>query len=1776
MLLFYYTQYMSQVIRKYDSGGKTEKPKLFSISGLGDFDQNALIERGYRDVDDYISKKGLKGSMASNFRNAVQYMLEGINNGTLTMDAMGNFQDKTGRASSTGELDRKKFLGIKTGIKDTDNNAYGIAADYLHGLVMSSPKYKQPEAPAAKPWNIETDLANAALGGNWSMESWNKLDYDPETKKWSTTNRQKYISQVLANRLKYLEENPEFDYNKDVFSSREDYLSRFRDAVGKLQDGSYDAQDYATFARLGLTDMDKYLKTDFSTQTETPAAPVVEGRTGRVDTGWSNPDYERTIDDKGVYHIYKKGSGEEVHGVIPGNVFNGVGNRYAFDGNIYDDSNLPEKYKKDIELARRAQLNDYTKLTGDNPFTKSLMDQGYGYITDLSSYASGLGENGTLYGAYHDPSDVNAKFGFYLKDPETGRMRSGQVRYNDTLGEYQFMGDDNNVVNLGAYNQGGSRTNAGTTFVNYNDTSAENLHNLMNAWINDPDLNNPASEAYKMVQNTLSKWIRSGNSPFKEQNGIFHWQEGDNFMNARMNKDGQWEWAFNDKFINPSSSSGATRRANARMSEKDMEQYRQLMSKYKQGTFFEPSLSPEERRIFADLRGKRMADLRSIPASTRTQEEKDELYYLGGFKEGGVITAQLGTKFTKVEDKPQVKEVELSEERKEKNKKVHQSFTGRSNVALWDNKDITDAGGVLKTSDKVRLGAAMADLASVGLGFVPGANIASTGIGIGSSLTEFGADWASDGLDWGDVGRLGMNLGMDALSLIPVGKTLKATKVLGKIKKSIPLIMTAINAANYLDPTIREEYGKTLSKLVKGNIGSLNTGDFKNLSAIASTVLGVKNVAQTTKGRWNTSTTPSGKRRVTAMINGKQQTLDVDDAFFQNTKGKNQVSELKAKFAEQYNKANNLEGDKAIKPENVAVDTKYFGRRPQSEKVAGTKNDGTWVSNTLLGKYFLGYVDPSKPRGNANIPFSDAWFYKNGWVGGRTRAEKQDIKNRWAESRKRAGQIREQQNKELTQKGVESITDIAQALNTAGKYRTQLALPAPGNTHRVFVMGDGKAKPTIQDKTDPSKLRRPSSYQDLAVPTGGTSVEAPSADAVRVVNTVNSILDPFIKTKNLPAVIPDSRNAEKIVASRTIQPSQRLDQFIESQIPGGRQFGRQRAKTEREYRDIFHPVAEREYNQVWDEAIRNRKDFGYEEVTPRRSIYAPPTPTEIYIVPEGAMKDPNARYLWELINSKSSTAHVKRDNLPHKSKNKKKKTSRDDRATKKEFGGILLREGGLIPKYQGGNVMQRGTKGSWLNNENTYKDATNLGAWDSYYDMNKIIDDINTSRLLAQQNADEFINTLNGLASQNLPWKKQLNARGYKNWNQLYKTTGFNKYFGEDEGRFDYLGPSTWNRRLFLQTLGSRYNSPENALSVGNDKIWYGDGTWKKVEKALSEPDAEEKVEIVTGQKQAETPATNATTGRRITLPDATSKKFSIHPEDALALGRMVGGLVTNNRAAKLYKEGLKPTLLDTFENYVPLQGNFQAKTSGEQQAGNIQSLAAMPRTSDASLQLAGELDATDRAAQARMQGDLADAERFYQTRMLGQQESDAAKARRVEVANKNRVAINAIDAAKKQIDAGRVTANYQQVLAPWLAGVENQFRQNRAMKNQLALETYQNRASSEYDLALAKILEDYKDDPVGRQKALNQLRSEASANLLKERSKLIDSPWLIQFGEKGTKLTYKEKAMLQRAKDFNKRLADDNKQFHKDIMESKREHNKLIMNMSALTAALIKKGMQL
>lgn len=580
--------------------------------------------------------------------------------------------------------------------------------------------------------------------------------------------------------------------------------------------------------------------------------------------------------------------------------------------------------------------------------------------------------------------------------------------------------------------------------------------------------------------------------------------------------------------------------------------------------------------------------------------------------------------------------------------------------------------------------------------------------------------------------------------------------------------------------------------------------------------------------------------------------------------------------------------------------------------------------------------------------------------------------------------------------------------------------------------------------------------------------------------------------------------------------------------------------------------------------------------------------------------------------SESRKERSRNNALPHKPKPKKKKTSRDDRVTKKA-------EGGIIQFLQGGNTVGR-IKAKDMSNWNRANALANydwIADYDRWASQHEGPDDVVDSYILAfnggediydqltSKTGDYFGGKYNYSVQDPLAKHRQITFRGTNQGFDDLIRKGIVGY-GTTEGNsgFDiYAGDRTGNRTL------ARGMSPEDVARFNKQLATRGMELYDKGNGAYRLRRLEQKpVELPEVVVTADTPKTPATTNPS-TIKGAAPKKgkgfnLGVMPEDVIALGRMVGGLAANNRAAKLYKEGLKPTLLDTFENTVPLQGNFQATTNAEQQAGNLESVAARPRTSDASLQLAGELEASGRAGQARFQGGLQDAEMFYKTRMLGQQESDAAKARRVNVANRNRASMNQIDAAKKQIDAARVTSNYQNVIAPYLAGVENQFAQKRAMNQQLDMEEAQREAERTYSPEFDRLTQDYNNaykaygaannnnytgwetsneykSLVSRRKSLND---NVSQFLLDKRRGIMGSPYMFQvkknssiktpYVKSGGKLSAADREKLQRAKDFNKRLLEDNKQFHKDIMESKREHNKLIMSMSSLTSELIKKAM--
>lgn len=558
-----------------------------------------------------------------------------------------------------------------------------------------------------------------------------------------------------------------------------------------------------------------------------------------------------------------------------------------------------------------------------------------------------------------------------------------------------------------------------------------------------------------------------------------------------------------------------------------------------------------------------------------------------------------------------------------------------------------------------------------------------------------------------------------------------------------------------------------------------------------------------------------------------------------------------------------------------------------------------------------------------------------------------------------------------------------------------------------------------------------------------------------------------------------------------------------------------------------------------------------------------------------------------------------------KYRNLNKGQAKDDRATKKANGGVL------IPKYQGGKAIRNVQSANDLNwntdvlgsagyndtlgminpaNASTYnnmqRDYSNLGFTATKPGASRLSYNQNVANYQTNFNTNTKVNT-GTMAS--LVKSGRITGRGGSSDKGTQWTAD------------GYAGDQTW-----LRHLGTNNISADNLAKVRagvNDNI----DVVKNLDTGMLNFMPKAKAAGITSgnpqpamptKLESPVPAMGSNPTKKQIRDAKRSQKaagdgtvrgaaggekkglggFSVLPEDVIALGRMVGGLATNNKAAEQYKAGLKPLLIDTYENTVPITGNYFAKASADRQASNLTSLAARPRTSDASLQLAGELEAQNKAGDIRFQGDMADADMFYKTRMMAQQESDAAKARRTDVANRNRASMLQIDAAKAQIDSAKTTANYQQVINPYLSGIENQFRQNRAARKQYDAESYRQGLLStmqpQYDAAVQA------GDTAKQQQLLRQYNTD----MLNYSRNNVGMPWMFQRTTpspntpytyaKGGRLTAQERIIIQRAKDFNRRMLADNKQFHKDIMAAKKQHADMIKHMSSLTSELIKKGM--
>lgn len=157
------------------------------------------------------------------------------------------------------------------------------------------------------------------------------------------------------------------------------------------------------------------------------------------------------------------------------------------------------------------------------------------------------------------------------------------------------------------------------------------------------------------------------------------------------------------------------------------------------------------------------------------------------------------------------------------------------------------------------------------------------------------------------------------------------------------------------------------------------------------------------------------------------------------------------------------------------------------------------------------------------------------------------------------------------------------------------------------------------------------------------------------------------------------------------------------------------------------------------------------------------------------------------------------------------------------------------------------------------------------------------------------------------------------------------------------------------------------------------------------------------------TPITKSSTGSNIESQNYLPTKSSLGSIPLTTISSLASAIqktAANNKIYKTLKKDLRPSLINlpTDLNY-SIQGNEGVRQAYYKQAANLEGLTRTLLTSDADKQLAYNLEVAKNAAEARLQGDLANEQAIQQSREKAFQVNANNLMRREEAANRNRLA---------------------------------------------------------------------------------------------------------------------------------------------------------------------------
>lgn len=953
---------------------------------------------------------------------------------------------------------------------------------------------------------------------------------------------------------------------------------------------------------------------------------------------------------------------------------------------------------------------------------------------------------------------------------------------------------------------------------------------------------------------------------------------------------------------------------------------------------------------------------------------------------------QLGglLKYTEEYQKKAQKE---AEKQQRIDQKVEETGKTREQVEAAERRPMEEG---FSTIDKVRLGTAAADAISAAAAFIPGYGTVASGVlGIGSTLTNIGADIADESMSgWDVAGNALYGLGMDVVGLIPgMGATGKAAKIVRVLKPVSKLAMRTLQAYGMVHSA--DAFNKLMS-----NPSDMSADDWRNLVTGLQAISGEARY----KGGKRAVSRATTQRDVADVktSTGRMATISKEDLDkLRETKGLKAQNKLFSELTGGQKLQREFKGRefnwKQPWKSRLHSDNPEFSTRTESTFLP---EDTSWDARLFRGMQKKEGNSKKKPSQQTTASNFDRLRNLSSQTGKLTPQEIATINRQRVKSGKG----------KLTQQEIEALNQ--RRSNRAGNtednsFQARLARYKQDKK-------DGKFNSVEDDiKRAKDELAEATRQQRLAVPTGQGSIVSPDAKEARfimglskAIPTVNPSRPPIT---NPPAIIP--RQQIEIPKPQTTPfNSQRIREGLE------------RAQRERLGRDIGDTRIQRAIESNPERTARLQAQEAYRNVRQYFNMYGVPQ----YKKPLTGAARRNKQNTYNQLFGEGYYAMqdaLRNRPLPHKQSNKKKKTSRDDRRTvKREEGGILDR----VRKFDGGGITETARKATQyaLNNNwftNLYNQKS-LTGWDSSKDASKAGVSI-TNQNASHGNAGD----LSIPFYKNLMYTSQSNLVGQdlqSYYNSAFQGKSLEDYvngynanaakirgYWDQERAYRQAGASEHNR-LFKNMFGNRSNNSNDVWNIGYDPKLddvVGSSTWlrrmdryEKEFDALSDEEKKARVHKIdlgggnvgyvykkangdiaiwnepVAPEQPTEPAKPAST-TTVIGPEQPKKEgdtremFSflrnINPTIAYGLPRAVYADRMNRRMTDLAKASVTPLLKDPFQVHRYTRSDLDAEMQGERNYANLRRLASRPITSDGSLQTATQLQAEVQGQEARTAG---------------------------------------------------------------------------------------------------------------------------------------------------------------------------------------------------------------